>query len=655
MRRRGIAIIIIALMLGMLLAALDQTIVSTALPTIVSDLGGLEELSWVVTAYLLASTVSTPLWGKLGDQFGRKYLFVAAIVIFLVGSALCGLSQSMGQLIAFRSLQGLGGGGLMVLAQAIVGDVVSVRERGRYQGWFGGVFAVASVVGPLLGGLFVDHLSWHWVFYINLPLGAVALVVIVAVLPNDKSRTRHTIDFAGVVLLGGATSCLVLVTTWGGTTFAWTDPVILGLGAAAAGLLVLWAVAERRAREPVLPLELFRLRAFTMASMVGFVVGFAMFGALTYLPLYLQAVHGVSPTLSGVHLLPMMAGMLTMSVISGQIISRTGKYRFLPIAGTALAAVGLLMLSTLTEHSSLTTMGVELLVLGMGLGMTMQVLVIIVQNAVDFKDLGVATSGATFFRSIGGAFGVASLGSVFAARLNEDLFRVLARTRLPPGFEPAQVQQDPTVIRRLPPELAADFLHVYADAIATVFRVAAPIMLVAFALTWFIPQQRLRETTKAADLGEGLGATSAERSSLAEVERGLVRLADADLRRGFYARLGAVAGLSGIAPQGVWIIARLDGEGWVPAEELARRANVSRASGRPYADQLIERGLVERSADGDRLRLTDEGRVAAVRLMRSSLESLRRLVADWGHSPQLEQLCERITPELLGAHVDRPP
>ncbi|GAA3152591.1 MFS transporter [Nonomuraea roseoviolacea] len=655
MRRRGIAIIIIALMLGMLLAALDQTIVSTALPTIVSDLGGLEELSWVVTAYLLASTVSTPLWGKLGDQFGRKYLFVAAIVIFLVGSALCGLSHSMGQLIAFRSLQGLGGGGLMVLAQAIVGDVVSVRERGRCQGWFGGVFAVASVVGPLLGGLFVDHLSWHWVFYINLPLGAVALAVIVAVLPNDKSRTRHTIDFAGVVLLGGATSCLVLVTTWGGTTFAWTDPVILGLGAAAAGLLVLWAVAERRAREPVLPLELFRLRAFTMASMVGFVVGFAMFGALTYLPLYLQAVHGVSPTLSGVHLLPMMAGMLTMSVISGQIISRTGKYRFLPIAGTALAAVGLLMLSTLTERSSLTTMGVELLVLGMGLGMTMQVLVIIVQNAVDFKDLGVATSGATFFRSIGGAFGVASLGSVFAARLNEDLSRVLARTRLPPGFEPAQVQQDPAVIRRLPPELAADFLHVYADAIATVFRVAAPIMLVAFALTWFIPQQRLRETTKAADLGEGLGATSAERSSLAEVERGLVRLADADLRRGFYARLGAVAGLSGIAPQGVWIIARLDGEGWVPAEELARRANVSRASGRPYADQLIERGLVERSADGDRLRLTDEGRVAAVRLMRSSLESLRRLVADWGHSPQLEQLCERITPELLGAHVDRPP
>ncbi|MFI6788869.1 MFS transporter [Nonomuraea sp. NPDC050383] len=654
MRRRGLAFIIIALMLGMLLAALDQTIVSTALPTIVSDLGGLEELSWVVTGYLLASTVSTPLWGKLGDQFGRKYLFVAAIVIFLVGSALCGLSSSMGQLIAYRSLQGLGGGGLMVLAQAIVGDVVSARERGKYQGWFGGVFAVASVVGPLLGGLFVDHLSWHWVFYINLPLGAVALFVIVAGLPNDKSQTRHRIDFAGVVLLGGATSCLVLLTTWGGTTYPWSDPVILGLAGAAVVLLVAWAAAERRAREPVLPLELFRIRAFTMSSAVGFVVGFAMFGALTYLPLYLQAVHGVTPTLSGLHLLPMMAGMLTMSIISGQIISRTGKYRYLPITGTAFATVGLFMLSMLTEHSSLWTMSVDLLVLGMGLGMTMQVLVIIVQNAVDFKDLGVATSGVTFFRSIGGAFGVATLGSVFSSRLNDDLSRLLARTRLPPGFDPAQVQQDPTAIQRLPPELAADFLHVYADAIATVFKVAAPIMLVAFALTWLIPQQQLRETTKAADLGEGLGATSAERSSLAEVERGLVRLADADLRRGFYTRLGSLAGLDGIAPQGVWIIARLDGKGWVEAAELACRADVSRATGRPYVDQLVERGLVERSDDEDRLRLTGEGRMAAGRLTRSSLESLRGLVADWGDSPQLERLCERITPELLGAHADRP-
>ncbi|MEV0380540.1 MFS transporter [Nonomuraea sp. NPDC050643] len=654
MRQQGLGLIIVALMLGMLLAALDQTIVSTALPTIVSDLGGLEQLSWVVTGYMLASTVSTPLWGKLGDQYGRKKLFVAAICVFLVGSALCGLSRNMGELIGFRAVQGLGGGGLMVLAQAIVGDVVSARERGRYQGFLGAVFAVSSIVGPLLGGLFVDHLSWHWVFYVNLPLGAVALFVIAAVLPGDDTRTRHTIDYAGVVLLGGATSCLVLVTTGGGATYAWSDPVILGLAGAAVALLAGWVLVARRAAEPVLPLGLFGVRAFAMSSAVGFVVGFGMFGALTYLPLYLQVVHGVSPTASGIYLLPMMAGMLTMSIVSGQIISKTGRYRFLPITGTAVASVGMFLLATMTEQSSLFTMGVYLLVLGVGLGMTMQVLVIVVQNAVDFKDLGVATSGATFFRSIGGSFGVATLGSAFSATLNDDLREVLRGVRLPPGFDPATIQEDPTVIQRLPRELAGGFLHVYADAIAAVFRMAAPVMAGAFLLSWFIPQARLRETTKAADLGEGMGATSTERSSLAEVERGLMRLADADLRRGYYDRLGTLAGLVGVAPQGVWIIARLGGEGWVKGAELAERAHVSREHGRPYVDQLVERGLVWRSDDGDALRLTPEGEEAAVRMLRCSKEGLRRLVADWGEHPQLERLVDRIAPELLGAQVDRP-
>ncbi|MET8007654.1 MFS transporter [Nonomuraea glycinis] len=654
MRHRGLGLIIIALMLGMLLAALDQTIVSTALPTIVGDLGGLAHLSWVVTAYILASTVSTPLWGKLGDQYGRKRLFLAAIVIFLAGSALCGLSQSMAQLIAFRGIQGLGGGGLMVLAQAIVGDVVSARDRGKYQGYFGAVFAVSSIVGPLLGGLFVDHLSWHWVFYVNLPLGAIALFVVVAVLPSDRTRTRHRIDYAGVVLLGGATSCLVLIATWGGTIYPWRDPVIVLLAMAAVAMLAGWVVSARRAREPVLPLELFRIRAFSTASIVGFVVGFGMFGALTYLPLYLQIVHGVSATLSGVYLLPMMAGMLTMSIISGQVISKTGKYRYFPIAGTAFATVGMFLLSTLTEFSSLVALGVYLLVLGVGLGMTMQVLVIVVQNAVDFKDLGVATSGATFFRSIGGSFGVATLGAVFTGRLAADVSEVLARKALPSGFDPATVQRDPTAIQRLPPDLAAEFLHVYADSVAVVFRVAAPIMLAAFVLTWFIPQQRLRQTTKAADLGEGLGATSAERSSLAEVERGLVRLADANLRKGFYARMGDLAGLEGMTPEGVWIIARLGGEDWVSAQSLAERAQVSRSQGRPYVDQLIDDGFVERSQDGDQLRLTARGQEAALRLLRGSREALSRLVADWGAHPQLEQLLDRIAPELLGALGDRP-
>ncbi|MFI6500315.1 MFS transporter [Nonomuraea typhae] len=654
MRQRGLGFIIVALMLGMLLAALDQTIVSTALPTIVSDLGGLEQLSWVVTGYMLASTVSTPLWGKLGDQYGRKGLFLGAIVIFLIGSALCGLSQNMMQLILFRSLQGLGGGGLMVLAQAIVGDVVPARERGRYQGFFGAVFAVSSIVGPLLGGLFVDHLSWHWVFYINLPVGAVALFVIAAVLPGHAAKTRHKIDYAGVVLIGGATSCLVLIATWGGTTYQWLSPEISGLAAAALALLIAAYFAEKRAAEPIMPLKLFKLRAYTMSSIVGFVVGFGMFGALTYLPLYLQTVHGVSATLSGVHLLPMMLGMLTMSIISGQIISRTGKYRYFPIAGTFIATIGMLMLSGLTEDSSTLAMSADLLVLGIGLGLTMQVLVIVVQNAVDFDDLGVATSGATFFRSIGGSFGVAVLGSVFATRLNADMSALIATTQLPPGVNPADVQKDPTLIQKLPAPLAQEFLHVYADAIAHVFLVGTPILFVAFLLSWFIPEHRLRETTKAVDLGEGMGATSAERSSLAEVERGLVRLAHADLREDYYVRLGRLTGLDDLPPQSVWVIARLGGEGWVKAADLAKRANVTRREGRPYVDRLTERGLVTRSADGDSLRLTETGDQAAERLLEQARAGLEGLVADWGPSPQLRQLCERIAPELLGADADRP-
>ncbi|WP_327089221.1 MFS transporter [Nonomuraea sp. NBC_01738] len=654
MRQKGLGLIIIALMLGMLLAALDQTIVSTALPTIVSDLGGLEQLSWVVTGYMLASTVSTPLWGKLGDQFGRKGLFIAAIIIFLIGSALCGLSQSMTQLIVFRSIQGLGGGGLMVLAQAIVGDVVPPRQRGKYQGFFGAVFAVSSIVGPLLGGLFVDHLSWHWVFYINLPIGVIALIVIIAVLPGHESTTRHKIDYAGVVLIGGATSCLVLIATWGGTTYPWTDPVIIGLAVAAVAMLIGAYFVEKHAAEPIMPLKLFTYRAFTMSSLVGFVIGFGMFGALTYLPLYLQTVQGVSATMSGVHLLPMMVGMLSLSIISGQVISKTGRYKYFPIAGTFIATIGMFMLSQLSENTSTLAMSIDLLVLGIGLGMTMQVLVIVVQNAVGYEDLGVATSGATFFRSIGGSFGVATLGSVFTGRLNDDLTEILRTTRLPDGFNPGAIQKDPTVIQQLPKALAQDFLHAYADAIAHVFLVGAPVMFLAFLLSWFIPEQKLRETTKAVDIGESMGATSAERSSLAEVERGLVRLADADLRKDYYVRLGRLAGLSELPPQSVWVIARLGGEDWVKAADLAERAQVTRAEGRPYVDQLTTRGLVARSADGESLKLTPEGDQMAERLLQHAKDGLGKLVEDWGPRPELRQLCDRIAPELLGADADRP-
>jgi EmrB/QacA subfamily drug resistance transporter len=652
-RRHGVRVIMGALLLGLFLAALDQTIVSTALPTIVSDLGGLDHLAWVVVAYLLASTAATPLWGKLGDMYGRKRLFQASIVIFLVGSALCGLARNMGELIAFRALQGLGGGGLIVLSMAIVGDIVAPRDRGRYQGLFGAVFGVTSVLGPLLGGLFVDHLSWRWVFYINLPIGVVALAVVAAVLHIPVKRTEHRIDYLGTVTIAAVATCLVLMTSLGGVTLAWDSWQVIGLGALGAALLAVFLRIERRAAEPVLPLRLFRLRAFTLCAVIGFVVGFTMFGALTYLPTFLQVVHGVSPTVSGLHMLPMVLGMLTASIGSGQIVSRTGRYKVFPILGTALMGTGLLLLHRLDEHSGNLEISLYFLVFGFGLGLVLQVLVLIVQNAVGYEDLGVATSGATFFRSIGASFGVAIFGTIFANRLATEVDKAAAGRRLPPGFDPDRLRSDPRGIHLLPAGLRSSVLHAFSVSITTVFLWAIPTAVVAFVLAWFLREQPLRASVTAPDQGETVGTNPVERSSADEIARGLTLLGTREARRDLYVRITDLAGLD-LHPAASWLALRINRCGATDPVALAEHAAVPRNVITLAARQLEERRLAER--DGLPLVLTDEGREVAARLVQARHEALCGLLGDWDpeQHEDLGELVHRLAGELCGDDADRP-
>jgi EmrB/QacA subfamily drug resistance transporter len=493
-----------ALMLVILLASLDQTIVATALPTIVGDLGGLQHLSWVVTAYLLASTVTGPLYGKLGDLYGRKPTLQVAIVIFLVGSALCGIAQNMPELIAFRTLQGLGAGGLLVTTIAVVGDIIPPRDRGKYQGVFGAVFGVSTVIGPLLGGFFVDNLSWRWIFYVNLPTGALALVVIGAVFHARTKRVEHDIDYLGAALLATGLSCVVLFTSFGGTTFAWGSGESIALMILSVVLLTVFVLVEQRASEAILPPSLFRNRTFAVSASTGFIIGLAMFGSITYLPLFLQIAKGMSPTHSGLMLTPMMGGLLVTSIAAGRSISRWGRWRPFPIAGTAVTAVGMTLLSRLGLGTATTTAALYMLVLGLGLGMVMQVLVLAVQNAVDPRHMGTATSGTILFRQVGGSVGIAIFGAIFANRLHTEL-----ASR---GIHTAARTASPAAIRQLP--VAAR--HIYARAIAAslhpVFLTAAAISICAFLLTWLYRETPLRASVRPLDGEEFTPSAAAEAS-----------------------------------------------------------------------------------------------------------------------------------------------
>ncbi len=438
-----------AVLLGMLLAALDQTIVGTALPTIVGDLGGAGHLSWVVTSYLLAETIMTVVVGKLGDLFGRKLMFQLSVIVFGIGSFCAGFADSMVWLIVWRAVQGLGGGGLMVTSTALIADVVPLRERGKYQGVLGSVFGVVTVAGPMLGGFFVDHLSWRWAFYVNIPLVVVVLVVASSAMPNARAVVKPVIDYLGILLIGLAATGLTLVTSWGGTQYAWGSPVIIGMAAGSVALLAAFVFAELRAKEPMLPMRLFRNPVFTVGGIMSFVVGFAMLGALSYLPTYMQYVQGTSATTSGVRLLPMVLALLVASIAAGNAVSRTGRYKIFPLAGAAGMTVGLYLLSRLDGDTGFWEASAYMTVLGLGIGLGMQVLTIAVQNTVDYADLGVATSGVTFLRSIGSSFGAAIFGTVYANQLTPNLAAAVAAHPLPPGVDPRAVQV-PTALHALP-------------------------------------------------------------------------------------------------------------------------------------------------------------------------------------------------------------
>jgi EmrB/QacA subfamily drug resistance transporter len=506
-----IMVIIVALMLAMLLAALDQTIVSTALPRIAQDLNGLSKLSWVVTAYLIASAVVTPLYGKISDQLGRKKVFQAAIIIFLVGSALCGLAQNMDQLIVFRALQGIGAGGLMALVFAIIGDIIPPRQRGRYQGYFGSVFAVASIAGPLLGGLFTDHLSWRWIFYINIPIGLVALSAIGARLHLPVKKTEHRIDFLGAALLAGAIICIMLVTVLGGATYPWMSAPIYELLAGGLVFTGLFLLQERRAPEPVISLQLFKSDIFRVSSALSLLSGAVMFGAIVFLPEYQQVVRGYSATKSGLLLLPLVGGMLVAMISSGRIITKIGRYRMFPIIGTAITALGIWLFSHIALNTPQLTLSVWMVVLGVGIGLYMQVLTLAVQNSVDRKDMGTATSVVTFFRSMGSSFGTAIFGAILTARLTHYLGVYLPKSALA-HVNTKQLQQSTLGIHHLPPSIANDILQAFAHAFHDLFLWSVPFAVLTFFISLLLRETPLQTSTREVARGEGLeGAARPER------------------------------------------------------------------------------------------------------------------------------------------------
>ncbi|MBC6460111.1 MFS transporter [Actinomadura sp. HBU206391] len=649
---RGLWATLGVLTTALMLAALDQTIVSTALPTISSEFGRTKPECWVITAYLLALISSAVVWGRLGDQFGRKPLFMVAIVVFLAGSALCGQAWSLDSLIFFRALQGLGGGGVIVLSLAIVGDLVSHRDRGRYQGFLGAIYGVCSVAGPVLGGFFVDHLSWRWIFFINLPLSVVILASLAIVLPQRPDSERRPVDYVGMVLLTAAV-CITLLTVLGVIRYGWPLRKIIELGSMAGAVIVAlvlaWWFSERRAREPVLPPHLFRNPVFVMAAAIHFVVGFVLFGTITYLPAFFQAVSGASVTSSGVLLLPMVLALLATSLAAGYLITATGRYRIYPIAGMAVTAWALLLFSSMDDLTSTMWVSLYLCLLGIGLGLVVQVPLIAVQNTVGYRELGVATSGVMLFRVIGALTGITVFNATFSRRLDVRVAEALSGVELPRGFDPESIQRDPRVLHELAPSYRAEFIDAYAQSFHTMFEVAIPIALAGLVLGLFLRQVPLRTTAAGSDLGQCLGGTPSARSSRDEIERLLFRLirSDPEARqkiRDVYRNLGAKLGVD-CPSNSLWMLCRIAKLGSVTPAELADAAGGTVEEDRPFITRLVAEGLVNQ---GDtNLAVTEAGQTVTEQLHDAMREALVQLLEGWSpeDSPELLELLVGLSRE----------